>query len=211
MNASANPFDKQGLLLGLGLSICAGIVLAGVLRIHRRYDDSTTYIEDITDETFSVVITEHKTKFRWEQIEKMEIHQDRHALTFETRHNKMDLDLTAINWYKFFKTIPDHLLTDSDIKFREELFSNLVPCTICGYVAIKEGHCFSCQHETYPYTMEGEYNSENEYLRSKQLDYFSRALSIKEKEAEKKNNPFFDVADNHHIIINQDDLENYDG
>jgi len=211
VTASTNPFDQQGFLLGLGLSLVAGIILVFVLKIHRKFDDKTTYIEDITDETFSIIITEHKTKFKWEQIEKMEIYPDRHALTFETRHNKMNLDLTNQNWYKFFKTIPNHLLNDEDLKFRKELFSDLVPCTVCGYIAVKEGYCFACQHETYPYTMKGEYHSENEYLRSKQLTYFSRLQSIEKKEAEKKDNPFFNIADNYRIVINQEELDNYKG
>ncbi|MGC4102865.1 hypothetical protein [Ferruginibacter sp.] len=120
-------------------------------------------------------------KFHWKDIDKIELtgsevlklyFKDTSMLTMWKR------DYTG--WLALIKTAPATLpVNDAFAKYKDEYFSNLSCCKVCGKIAVKNDECPNCIADTYEkyckdMESDGEkIQTEREFLRENQLDWFT--------------------------------------
>ena len=87
-------------------------------------------------------------------------------------NKKIRIPNNSLNWYKLIRSIPTKF-SDFDFDYIDKLFNALTTCEICGVIAINDNECLSCGSESYEYKKHTDFKTQNEYIKSNQLELFA--------------------------------------
>jgi hypothetical protein len=128
-------------------------------------------ISEINLDGFNVSHKKSRERLLWRDIVNMWLDKNENLLVQLNDTPTLVLNQNYEGWYILLKNIPALKMRDASITdYLDELYSNVSSCKICGYVSVKDGECLCCYEIL---SDEGNYESENAYIREKQLVLFS--------------------------------------
>lgn len=125
---------------------------------------------------------------KWSDIKKIELIANDSSLIILTKSGKMEkmqlIDYYQIDWACLIKAIPKNIETNNELNsFKNNYFSDLSCCDVCGKISVKDSICLSCASETYEkyyiddskYYEDGDkkFETKKEYLKRQQLFWFT--------------------------------------
>ena len=105
-------------------------------------------------DNFSIFLTDGKTVLttKWQDVKEVELLKEDSILVIKTidgKEQRIDID-GYLNWINLVKAVPEYIKTNDVFDlFRNNYFSDLTCCNICGKIAIKNEECLNCGSETY--------------------------------------------------------------
>jgi hypothetical protein len=123
---------------------------------------------------------------KWQDINSAELinHDSLLVFNMKDKTTRSFKESEYSEWINLIKAVPTYIQTnDRLISFRNEYFSGLLCCKICGKIAVKDSICLSCASKTYErdcsdYSEDYRKNNPNfktekQYIKGEQLFWFS--------------------------------------
>ncbi len=110
--------------------------------------------------------------YDWKEISDIHFSKDNEEVIIQNLEKSIILKNNFIGWYEFIQNIPPNF-TNFDFQYVRTFMNALLPCEICGIIAVKENKCLVCENNAWN-NETADYKAE--YLKAKQLDLFSSLL-----------------------------------
>ena len=173
-----------------------------------------TYIADILavdDEKITYVLSDKGTKSEkiilWQNIHEVELNDAKNTLTFTTvGEEPFTIDDSVDNWFLLLKNIPRHYIY-FDHAYVENLFAQLQPCEVCGFVAVHDNTCQACYEV--PWAPSKKYPVKEDYLRATQLDVFASPTPEEEPSFDLIDSRAFERLPNWQPLISKEELREF--
>lgn len=130
-------------------------------------------ISNITHKGFDLVSKQASVYHKWNEFK---------SIAFDKKKRKVickkglfqQIVLTDFyqGWHCFLKKVPTRF-TDFDFEYVKLFFASLLPCKTCGNIAVHQGNCCACGSEAWNTALAEDYDTEREYIKEEQLDYFA--------------------------------------
>jgi hypothetical protein len=204
--------------------IVIGIIVAIwlILRIWVRYFSSLDsnsilqFVSDIDSKGFEVykgyeAFKQNKPqKFLWKEIDYLKLDDRNHLLIKPFEGKQIELREKCGGWFKLLTQIPKSKQKDPQVSdYLAEIFSKLETCKGCGRIAFKNNECLNCGIEAFDDELKQEFETEIEYIRDEQLEYFGTDDGTEKVEFYLEENEVFQLDKNWKPIVTEEEVIAY--
>lgn len=107
--------------------------------------------------------------YDWKSIKNVYFSENNTEVIVQNLVKKIILKNNNIGWYEFIQNVPSEFI-NFNFQYVTLFIDALIPCDVCGIVAVNETECLVCKNATWNSKMA---QSKIEYIRLQQLNLFS--------------------------------------